>query len=222
MAEDLLIQIKNRLEHLLARAPLPMPDEINRELNIIYMVYQKNLLPQMLDKHFKTVINLSRHVNDKIFALSAIHEGFSKNLQAYLLSTARDIFAVLSVMGAKEQNDRAETTFFEEGLALLASQASELSLLGAADAHKRVEVEHLAYELSNDLWDSVAGNRKIKSITMEQAEILATQIDAVVEKMKVSNSPFLTCMAIYNVLLYMYLVNLVRRIERVINKEGEL
>jgi hypothetical protein len=34
---------------------------------------------------------------------------------------------------------------------------------GAADAHKRVEVDHLAYELSNDLWDSAAGNRKIKN-----------------------------------------------------------
>ncbi len=222
MAEDLLIQIKNRIEHLLALTPLPMPDEINRELNIIYMVYQKNLLPQILDKHFKTVINLSRHVNDKIFVLSAIHEGFSKNLQAYLLSTARDIFAVLSVMGAKEQNDRAESTFFEEGLALLASQASELSLLGAADAHKRVEVEHLAYELSNDLWDSASGNRKIKNITIEQAEIIAGQIDAVVEKMKSSVNPFLTCMAIYNVLLYIHLVNLLRRLDRVINKEADL
>jgi hypothetical protein len=222
MAEDILIQIKNRLEHLLALTPLPMPDEINRELNIIYMVYQKNLLPQILDKHFRTVISLSRHVNDKFFTLSAINEGFSKNLQAYLLSTARDIFAVLSVMGAKEKKDNVENTFLEEGLALLASQGSELSLLGAADAHKRVEVDHLAYELSNDLWDSAAGNKKIKNITIEQSEILANQIDTVIENMKKSTNPFLTCMAIYNVLLYMYLVNLLRRIERVINKEVDL
>ncbi|HPZ08930.1 MAG TPA: hypothetical protein PL110_12495 [Candidatus Eremiobacteraeota bacterium] len=219
MGEEILIELKNRLEHLLARSPLPLPIEINRELNILYMLYNKNLLPQSLDKHLKAAIKITRHVNNKIFTLSAINEAFAKNLHSYLLSTARDIFAVMAVIGAKEQDKEVETTFLEEGLALLASQGAEISLLGAAHAHKKVEIEHLAYELYNDLWDSALNNKKIKNLTLKETEELASQIERIIEYMKDSSNPFLCCIGIYNMLLYTHLINLLKKIEKVIEKE---
>jgi len=214
MAKNILIEIKERLTELIETFPMPL--EINRELNILYTFYQRNSpVPATLDRHFKLVIRLTRKLNDNIFKLTSTHHGVSKNLNAYLLSTARDIFAVMSVLGAKEEKEKS---YLEEGLALLSSQCAELSLLQSATAKQSVEIDYMIYELENELWDIFRSNPRIKGISIEEIEEIKITIDTITGKAKEAADPFLYCTGIYNLLIYIYCFNLLKKVDLAIKK----
>ena len=215
MEKQALIEIKKRIDKLITQTPLP--EEVNRELNILYTFYQKTpKTPGILEKYFKAVIKLNRRLNETIFKVTSTNKGVSQNLKSYLLSTTRDIFAVMSVLGTKDGTE--EKGFLEEGIALLASQGAELSLLGAAKARETVEVEVIAYEMENSLWDVFRINPKIKGIKLEEVEEMEKSIKLISSKIREVDNPFIYSIGIYNLLVYTYLINLSKKIELVLKK----